>query len=836
MENAALSAFDLELFMPYMRDVSRCERSLQDLNLMWRLIESSAKMNCPEEARTILPTMAATRKQFSQLERELVASLIHEKLANVTGQIATKSQYIIDIVVRNLFERTADVGFLATDRQLCSFVAGISSDPELIRQRLIEYRAKYTVYDDILLLDVDGRVLVNIDESSDPGQSADRCIRDAIESRTYVERFGVSDLRPNKSQALLYAHRMLHPDTGAVIGVLCLSFRFEDEMAGIFSSHRDVSRRSIMLLLDQDHRVIASADPLWIEPGAQVPVNLDNQHRPFLFSGRNYLISTRTSPGYQGYQGPHGWIGQMMIPIDIAFERDQERLSDRLDPELLKGLLSHAETFCPPLHDIMVAARHIKQIVWNGQVMTAGGKGDLSKLKTVLEQISETGNSSNLLFKAAIDDLYETVLASNLLDAGFTTKLLVDLLDRNLYERANDCRWWALTAELRNGLANPDEQAVRTIGRVLEYINGLYTVYTRIFVYDRQGRIIASTGEPLAEDAVVSPTTLAKVAALRTTQSYYVTPFEASQFYGGDSSYEYHAAITHPKNPAQVLGGIGVVFDSRPEFDAMLRAGINRRSHMYALFASPDGTILSSTHPAHPVGSRFSMPASMPLPKAGEHISDVGIHDGQYAIFAASANAGYREFKTVDGYREDVIAVLIRHFGPVLEASHAQTIAPLQLDSSVNPHSGTEYATFVCNQQLMALPAIAVLEAVSVQAMRPASVGQSLWRRGIVRREHDGQDSYAWVFDLAGLLDGQPGQPRSDSQILIMQHGAACIGLIVDELHSVAQFAHDNVTPNPLSAAQAGLFVSNIIRANGGELAIQLLDPQRLCAAFGMTG
>jgi chemotaxis signal transduction protein len=136
----------------------------------------------------------------------------------------------------------------------------------------------------------------------------------------------------------------------------------------------------------------------------------------------------------------------------------------------------------------------------------------------------------------------------------------------------------------------------------------------------------------------------------------------------------------------------------------------------------------------------------------------------------------------------------------------------------------------------MALPALAVLEAVSVQAMRPASVGQSVWRRGIVRREHDGQDTYAWVFDLAGLLGGQPDQPRHDSQILIMQHGSACIGLIVDELHSVAQFAHGNVTPNPLSAAEAGLFVSNIIRANDGELAIQLLDPQRLCSAFGIKG
>jgi hypothetical protein len=105
-----------------------------------------------------------------------------------------------------------------------------------------------------------------------------------------------------------------------------------------------------------------------------------------------------------------------------------------------------------------------------------------------------------------------------------------------------------------------------------------------------------------------------------------------------------------------------------------------------------------------------------------------------------------------------------------------------------------------------------------------------------VRREHDGQDRYAWVFDLAGLLNGQPGQPHQDSQILIMQQGAACIGLIVDELHSVAQFADANVTPNPLSATQAGLFVSDIIRANGGELAIQLLDPPRLCAAFGING
>ena len=66
---------------------------------------------------------------------------------------------------------------------------------------------------------------------------------------------------------------MLHPDTGAVVGVLCLCFNFEQEMAGIFQSHRDPAGRSNMMLLDGDNRVIESADPLWIPLGAVVPVN-----------------------------------------------------------------------------------------------------------------------------------------------------------------------------------------------------------------------------------------------------------------------------------------------------------------------------------------------------------------------------------------------------------------------------------------------------------------------------------------------------------------------------------------------------------------------------------
>nr|MBP9942169.1 chemotaxis protein CheW [Comamonas sp.] len=155
----------MDTFIPYMRDVARCERSLHELNLMWRLIESSAKMHCAEEAHSMLPMMAATREGFQRLEKDLVHSMVSESVSEVLSEIATCAHHVIDIVVRNLYERTADVGFLATDLTLCNYVAGISDQPGII-DRLREYQRKYTVYAEIMLLDLAGTVIAQIDETS----------------------------------------------------------------------------------------------------------------------------------------------------------------------------------------------------------------------------------------------------------------------------------------------------------------------------------------------------------------------------------------------------------------------------------------------------------------------------------------------------------------------------------------------------------------------------------------------------------------------------------------------------------------------------------------------
>ncbi len=832
----AATTLNLDKFLPHMRDVTRCEQSLRELNLTWRMIESSAKMNCPVEARAIIPTMSATREGFDHLEKDLVSSLVREKVANVLAEMGTKAQNVVDIVVRNLYERTADVGFLATDRELCAYVAGLSDDGESVRQRLLAYQRKYTVYDEIMLLDTSGSVLMQIDSYMQVEGSRDPLIAQTLASDSYVETFRASDLRPKKRQALIYSRKMHHPETNDVIGLLCLSFNFEQEMADIYRTHRDPAERSNMLLLDGDNRVVASADPLWIPIGAHVPVNHEASPALRMFGGREYLVRTCYAEGYQSYMGPPGWQGQVMVPAEVAFISGGSHSLSQLDHDIADGLLSHAKTFCPPLYDIMQAADTIRRVVWNGQVMTAGQCGDLLKLKTILDQISETGNRSNALFSHSIQDLYETVLSASLNDVEFAAHLLVDLLDRNLYERANDCRWWALTPELRAALAAPeqDTQTVDRLNRILVYINSLYTVYARLFVYDRSGRIITGThpddrsnsggGSPSIAGECIDMETLAQVLTLTTEQDYHVTSFGPSPLYDHAQTYVYHAAIRHPDQPSHIVGGIGIVFDAAPEFSAMIAGGLGERTETTGFFVDRAGRIISSTDEKRPVGTMLDIDPSLLKLERGESAARIVLHDGHYAIMGCSASSGYREFKVTDGYQDDVLAVVFRTFGEIRVSNssgytHTQNGTLLMKDRAP-AQNGVEFATFYIDTDLFAIPAEYVTEAFPGTKVTQTSMNGRPECIGVLALPQE----VIWVFDLGYLIRGARSALDSRSQVMVVRHGDHTMGLLVSDLHDVPEFARSMIVATPLGQMSEKTLVPQVIKANNGELLIQVID------------
>jgi hypothetical protein len=133
-------------------------------------------MNCPQEAQALLPMMAATRGGFERLEQDLVQSMVMQAVTGVTAGLASQAQHLIDTLVRNLYERTADVGFLATDAMLCQFMAAADGDEAAITQRLRAYRSKYTVYADILLLDAEGQVRASAREESGRRSAMPGCV------------------------------------------------------------------------------------------------------------------------------------------------------------------------------------------------------------------------------------------------------------------------------------------------------------------------------------------------------------------------------------------------------------------------------------------------------------------------------------------------------------------------------------------------------------------------------------------------------------------------------------------------------------------------------------
>ena len=62
--------------------------------------------------------MSGTRSAFEKLTASLLGHLAKETRDKVMTDLRIKAQNAIDVLVRNLFERTADIGFLAADTDI----------------------------------------------------------------------------------------------------------------------------------------------------------------------------------------------------------------------------------------------------------------------------------------------------------------------------------------------------------------------------------------------------------------------------------------------------------------------------------------------------------------------------------------------------------------------------------------------------------------------------------------------------------------------------------------------------------------------------------------------
>ncbi len=836
----------------HMPTVNKYDTQLNRLLDSWDLIRSITEITCARQSKYITPNLISTQTSFKSLQDKLISQLVIESMNKLHLEMASKAQVAIDILIRNLFERTADVGFLATDEDLRMFLKNKRpslSEKAFIKNRLHEYVIKYTVYDDIIVLDTAGVVKANLDMNND---IVDRQIDETLVKRTletkeaYTQTFAHSALQSHKQNALIYSCKINESNDShsKAIGVLCLCFKFKDEMAGIFSNLIDSDDKFVLSILDSEGHIVASSDEDHLANGKKMRIALGNALEVVNIRGRDYYAKTLKTRGYQGYEGM-GWLGHIVIPCDGAF-KTSIRANGTMDRVMLNSIISSSSIFSKELSEIASNAERLnvslRRIVWNGQLMSRDLNKELmtsdETLHQLFNEISKLGTKTSNVFAQSIENLHETAFSTTLHDVAFLASLAIDIMDRNLYERANDCRWWAQTSEFRIILAKSEISKADQIKmtNILEYINMLYTVYTNIFVYDTDSKIIAVSNSQF-ENWVgykLEASYCEENLRINDSQKYTVSSFDKTALYEGRYTYIYGAPITDIEDSNVILGGIGLVFDSEPQFDAMLQDALPSGEGDFGVYTTREKRVIASTEKKIEIGSMLDVDEIFFELPNGEGKSSIIVYEGAYYAVGCMTSKGYREYKNSDGYENDVLAFIFSFLGKAQEESvetvvDTSLIKPPKIGDMYKPEDSVGLATFFVGKDQLALYATDVKEAILIES-REALVKfdtSSYFVEGTIKYK----DTLLTIINLRALFNLNRNTTAEALTVIIIETQGGLIGLLVDTLFNVSRIGRNEISNVTINNMGGYKYVNGIVLYNDGlgkSNMITILDRDRI--------
>jgi len=226
----------------------------------------------------------------------------------------------IEIIDRNLYERTCDVRWWATDAAVVDCLETPSPDKAgHASKRLGVILDAYTVYLDLWICDTAGKVVATGRPARYPratqlSVAAAPWFRQAMRTRSGAE-FTACDIQQepalNDAPVATYATaiRAGGETDGKVIGVLGIHFDWRPQAQAVVDGVRlseGEKARSRVLILDQLHRVLAASDGRGV---LTETVPLDISAGPTgCYSHQGQTIGYALTPGYETYAGL-GWYG-----------------------------------------------------------------------------------------------------------------------------------------------------------------------------------------------------------------------------------------------------------------------------------------------------------------------------------------------------------------------------------------------------------------------------------------------------------------------------------------------------------------------------------------------
>lgn len=188
--------------------------------------------------------------------------------------------------------------------------------------------------------------------------------------------------------------------------------------------------------------------------------------------------------------------------------------------------------------------------------------GLATSTERTVEEIETTSKSITGELNLVADRLSKDATDDRLCDLALNA---IDLIDRNLYERSCDVRWWATDSAVVEAAKSPGTENLRTVSQRLGQILDSYTVYFDLVLADLDGRILANGRPqqwPHARGAVVGGSAWFESAlATHSGTQFGFESVHASPLVGGQNALVYSCAVRERGTVhGKPLGVLGIVF------------------------------------------------------------------------------------------------------------------------------------------------------------------------------------------------------------------------------------------------------------------------------------
>ena len=206
-----------------------------------------------------------------------------------------------------------------------------------------------------------------------------------------------------------------------------------------------------MRILPMKSIIIASSDEAVIPVGSYA--HLPRRHRKLhggqridsyaIVEGQESAVFSAKTDGYLEYDGL-GWSSHVILPKDAIFTSN---MSDSGDSTISDHEIMHSSIIPSVNKETYVKVQDDKEsiqlISLNGIVFASKlGKRGVS-LGPIFDQITKTGDFATSMMEKLLGEMARGELQLNLMSLQNSAKQAIDLIDRNLFERSADIRWWA---------------------------------------------------------------------------------------------------------------------------------------------------------------------------------------------------------------------------------------------------------------------------------------------------------------------------------------------------------------------------------------------------------